>query len=651
MSLPSPRLPHRHPARWLWVLLLVWVMEGMTPTASGSPRPDGGQFDSKRGTTLKSGTGLTQASFTWQNNALGSVTGQDETWAAAGIGQPARTRSTVNTYDLAGRLDTETITEVVNVNARLPVATTYSYDAVHNRMQKRVDGVSEAEDGTYTYNVVKQLTQSFKTHAAAAVETTTYGYDSNGNRTSQGIQDAVSGVQLTSYAWDAQNRLKQVTMPDGVVHGYRYDHRTRRIGITKIGGGQAEQGTTVVFSGGLSLAEWEVASASLPTQIASPGVPTVEYSRGPDMGGGVGGLLYSLRGTTLKYNLSNGRGDIVAQTDGGGSLTWTASYEAYGKRTKESGANADKQRANSKDEDPTGLLNEGFRYRDLETGVWLSRDPAGFVDGPNLYAYVKQNPWTSFDPDGLMTWQEAKGYAGDWFSGVGQMWAGYGDVTVGAAVSVGHAVVSLPSNVNSIAHSLADISTHDLGTLGRAGVGAGKEIGGNIGGAVSDFGGRLAQGDERTWGQAVGTALTLGGAKGAQFAKAAPVAEATEVSASAASTAANNSMAIVQYDPKFAVRQILGDHGPTGHLTPGGRSLTPHAAERMVTPPAGRVPMSKLDIDAVLDHGDLIKKVTPHAEGTTVSVQHTKMPGKPQVVVDTATGDRVITVINPKAKK
>ncbi|MBE2284596.1 MAG: hypothetical protein IAE77_14155, partial [Prosthecobacter sp.] len=72
-----------------------------------------------------------------------------------------------------------------------------------------------------------------------------------------------------------------------------------------------------------------------------------------------------------------------------------------GKRTKETGTNQDKQRANSKDEDPTGLLNEGFRYRDIETGVWLSRDPAGFVDGPNLYAYVQQNPWTSFDPDGL----------------------------------------------------------------------------------------------------------------------------------------------------------------------------------------------------------------------------------------------------------
>jgi RHS repeat-associated protein len=124
--------------------------------------------------------------------------------------------------------------------------------------------------------------------------------------------------------------------------------------------------------------------------------PTASGSPRPD-----GGQFDCQRGTTLKYNLSNGRGDIVAQSDAAGALTWTASYEAYGKRTKETGANADKQRANSKDEDPTGLLNEGFRYRDLETGVWLSRDPAGFGDGPNLYAYVQQNPWSKFDAEGM----------------------------------------------------------------------------------------------------------------------------------------------------------------------------------------------------------------------------------------------------------
>jgi RHS repeat-associated protein len=95
---------------------------------------------------------------------------------------------------------------------------------------------------------------------------------------------------------------------------------------------------------------------------------------------------------------------VVAQTDAHGTVTWTGSYEGYGTRTEETGTNLDRQRANTKEEDPTGLLNEGFRYRDLETGTWLSRDPAGFVDGPNLYAYVQQNPWTKFDPLGLH-WQ------------------------------------------------------------------------------------------------------------------------------------------------------------------------------------------------------------------------------------------------------
>jgi RHS repeat-associated protein len=146
---------------------------------------------------------------------------------------------------------------------------------------------------------------------------------------------------------------------------------------------------------------WLTLLGGIPCGLSPTTLPWARYLRGPDMGGGVGGLLYSIRAQGLKFNLSNGRGDIVAQSDPAGTLTWTASYEAYGKRTLELGSNEDRQRANTKEEDPTGLLNEGFRYRDIETGVWLSRDPAGFVDGPNLYAYVKQNPWTSFDPEGL----------------------------------------------------------------------------------------------------------------------------------------------------------------------------------------------------------------------------------------------------------
>jgi RHS repeat-associated protein len=115
---------------------------------------------------------------------------------------------------------------------------------------------------------------------------------------------------------------------------------------------------------------------------------------------------------------------VVAQSDIDGTTTWAASYQADGRRTAEAGTNVERHRANclpkatqdaasglvfhaafaarrSKEEDPTGLLNEGFRYRDMETGTFISRDPLGHVDGPNVYCYVRQNPWTMWDPEGL----------------------------------------------------------------------------------------------------------------------------------------------------------------------------------------------------------------------------------------------------------
>jgi hypothetical protein len=69
---------------------------------------------------------------------------------------------------------------------------------------------------------------------------------------------------------------------------------------------------------------------------------------------------------TLCPALFNARGDVVAQSDDSAVVSWTASYEAFDRRAEETGDNDEKQRANTKDEDPTGLLNEGSRYRDLE---------------------------------------------------------------------------------------------------------------------------------------------------------------------------------------------------------------------------------------------------------------------------------------------
>jgi hypothetical protein len=111
--------------------------------------------------------------------------------------------------------------------------------------------------------------------------------------------------------------------------------------------------------------------------------------------------------------------------------------------------------------------------------------------------------------------------------------------------------------------------------------------------------------------------------------------------APAMSSVTQEASALVKYDPEFAAQQILG-HSP---VTPGGRTITPHAAERMVSPPAGRGTMTAAEVDRVLDTGTRIRKVSPHPMGDTVTVQHPGMPGKPQVVVDAASGKRVVTVI------
>ncbi len=47
------------------------------------------------------------------------------------------------------------------------------------------------------------------------------------------------------------------------------------------------------------------------------------------------------------------------------------------------------------------IRGEGMRFRDLETGTFLTRDPIGYGGGPNVYCYVHCNPINAFDPLGL----------------------------------------------------------------------------------------------------------------------------------------------------------------------------------------------------------------------------------------------------------
>ena len=104
----------------------------------------------------------------------------------------------------------------------------------------------------------------------------------------------------------------------------------------------------------------------------------------------------------------------------------------------------------------------------------------------------------------------------------------------------------------------------------------------------------------------------------------------------------------VPYDPNLAASQRLG----RSNVTPDGRTITDHAADRMVNGGPGRRPMSMQEVDQVLNQGNKIKKFNmDHPDGPTVTIQNERMPGKPRVTVDMKTGKRVVTVIQPNSQR
>jgi RHS repeat-associated protein len=342
----------------------------------------------------------------YQYDAVGSAMEMEQdSWCLDGQAQDA---TTTWSYDDRYRLTNETIV----VEGGNTTETSYMWDDADNRESKKVyeiDGETSrlVHDMGYVYNALNQLKTIDDT---VAEEYFGYQYDANGARVYKNAYNMLTDVTvITTYDYDEDNRLTEVCVDSTTpTHEFAYDYRSRRY----YRGTPESDGSTkhmyCVFDGGLSIQEYTVPQAlSLPSSATL----TTEFIRGEGMGGGVGGMVYSIKGggtanEDIICSHANHRGDVIARTDSSGSLTSFALYEAYGTRPYEwpedGSGDPDRQKANTKEEETDlGLLNEGMRFRDLETGVFLTRDPIGYGDGPNMYCYVHCNPITRFDPLGL----------------------------------------------------------------------------------------------------------------------------------------------------------------------------------------------------------------------------------------------------------
>ncbi|QHI68703.1 phospholipase effector Tle1 domain-containing protein [Tichowtungia aerotolerans] len=285
---------------------------------------------------------------------------------------------------------------VASTNLLLHVPLTESFGVVaHDISTNSNDGIMQGFEGREETPIANSP------YVTSVVQ---FSYDANGARTHKTVTTSES-TNITEYVYDEDNRLIEVggasspNEPPETTHTFAYDYRSRRIFRST-----PSETNLCVFDGGLSIQEYD-ATSSLTPQASNL---TTEYVRGEGMGGGVGGMVYSLKHNTTNQTPSiicshaNHRGDVIARSDMNGELTSFALYEAYGARPYEWGDDPDRQKANTKEEESDlGLLNEGMRYRELDTGVLLTRDPIGYGDGPNLYCYVHCNPITHFDALGL----------------------------------------------------------------------------------------------------------------------------------------------------------------------------------------------------------------------------------------------------------
>ncbi len=313
-----------------------------------------------------------------------------------------------NQYDAFDRLSNETRIESSTPNSSL--VNTYTYDCANNIVEvvKTYDLISERTE--YVYNSLNQLiSMSSYDSNNEAMHTYTYTYNE------KGCLNIVKkdGENVAGYSFNGFFHLVSFYTNDNsnITQRYYYDYRGRRISESPF---FAEYYREYTYSGGTSVIEYEYSENSGNISISG----NILYYRGPDMGGGVGGINYAcdLADNSINYKHYNLRGDVIMTTGSAGNVLSELWYTAYGEYEGFGTLPSDKHRANTKVDDGE-LILDGHRYRNKALMRFMSPDPLEYVDGLNCYIYCSNNPWGRFDPDGL---------AGNDISGIQAWgWVGY----------------------------------------------------------------------------------------------------------------------------------------------------------------------------------------------------------------------------------
>ena len=360
----------------------------------------------------------------------------------------SNSQTTGYSYDNAGRLN-----QVV-----LPSGTCRDYgfnlDSDRTQIQESPSGCGGTFSTTasYTYDPTTTPGTDELTKVTAGSNTTTYGYTSDGQVSSQGT---------TSFTWDGFGRLSTATVGTNTVT-YTYDPN----GAVMNRVSSSPSTTTNYLLGDLF-------------ETNSAGTITTSHTDGP------AGDLASFNGppsgtSTISYLYYDAHGNLAAEASSPGTLTSSHTYDPFGSPLDSVPANTTVHRFvgrwNKQYDTTTGDILMGARPYDPTTGRFLSVDP---VPGGSLnnYDYADQDPVNDYDLNG-----ESACSKHGWLQ-----WSGFcqtAKITTHGVHAIGHAFV--------VANRWAGRHTRTIWNVVRAGgflyacwEGAAVGSVGGLGGAVA----------------------------------------------------------------------------------------------------------------------------------------------------------------------
>jgi RHS repeat-associated protein len=264
--------------------------------------------------------------------------------------------------------DSRLIGEEFRDASGIPVTqTSYSYDAVGNRLSETVNGVTT----DYTYDELDQLL------SRGSVQ---YSYDGRGN-----LVQVADGVDVTAYTWDALDRLSTISGA-GLAASYEYDADGRRVQST-VGMEVTNYLWDELSQCGDVVLEMDGSGALLASYVLA----------GPE-------LISQRRAGSTSYYLHDAQGSVRALTDLAGAITDQYTYAAFGELLEEEGGTENPYRYTGQQYDEaSGLYSLRARYYDPAAGRFLSRDPLEQwrnVREVNRYSYAANDPVNLADASG-----------------------------------------------------------------------------------------------------------------------------------------------------------------------------------------------------------------------------------------------------------